>query len=192
MSQTVLQMATDIVVREGGLSDDRDDRGGLTNHGVSLKYLRGKGLVSGDLNHDGVIDKKDILLVSPPVAVGFFVHDFFESPQFDLLPECLHVLMFDAAVNSGPGGAGMILQKALNGAGYGPLTVDGGCGQKTRTACEKAHSDLGDKGLVKLVVEARVAWLYAIAEHDPSQKKYVINQAGGKGGWITRAESFLI
>ena len=48
----IRQMAVEIVVHEGGLSKNKNDRGGITNFGVSLRYARGKGLVM-DLNHDG-------------------------------------------------------------------------------------------------------------------------------------------
>ncbi len=189
--QIVHEMAAAIVKREGGLVDDPNDRGGITNHGVSLKYLRGKGLV-GDVNHDGVVDEKDIIACSVEQAIVFFIHDFFEAPQYDLLPDCLHPLMFDMAVMSGTGGAGMVLQNALNDGGFGSLKVDGGCGRQTQAACARAHATLGDKGLVELVVNRRVKMLYDIALRDPSQRKYVVTQAGAEGGWITRTKSFLL
>ncbi|CCG43307.1 glycoside hydrolase family 108 protein [Magnetospirillum molischianum] len=176
-------MATEIVVREGGLSKNRNDRGGITNFGVSLRYARGKGLVM-DLNHDGVVDEKDILLVTPPRAIELFVEDFFTAPHFDKLPESVQEQMFDMAVNFGPGGAGIVLQRALNALGYGPLAEDGGVGPKTQTAATLA--DAADRrGLVNGVVAARIARFNAIAKSDPGQIEFL-------AGWIKRANSFKV
>ena len=38
---------------------------------------------------------------------------------------------------------------------------------------------------------ARRAFYYALADARPASRKYVLTRAGGKGGWITRAEEFI-
>lgn len=191
MNDKITKMARDIVVREAGLVDDPDDHGGITNHGVSLRYLRGKGLAKGDLNHDGVVDRNDIIECTVEQAVALFIEDFFLTPGLDRLPACLHQLMFDMAVMSGPGGSVKALQEALNGIGIDALSVDGGLGKQTLAASERAHDRLGDKDMIAAVVKTRIKRLYDIAFRDPSQRKYVVSEDGGKGGWIKRTESFL-
>ena len=42
--QTVKQIATEIVGREGGYVNDPDDPGGATNHGVTIHTMRRLGL----------------------------------------------------------------------------------------------------------------------------------------------------
>ena len=53
---------------EGGFDDHPNDPGGVTNYGVSLAYLKDHGLDIGDINDDGVIDRKDILAMTPEKA----------------------------------------------------------------------------------------------------------------------------
>ena len=48
--QTVRQIATEIVAREGGFVDDPDDPGGATKYGVTIHTMRRLGL---DLSGDG-------------------------------------------------------------------------------------------------------------------------------------------
>lgn len=176
-------MAAAIVEREGGLNDVAGDRGGITNCGVSLRYARGKGLVM-DLNHDGVVDERDILLVTPHRAIELFIEDFFERPGFGGLPPAIQPAMFDMAVNFGAGGAGMVLQAALNTLGFGPLRQDGDVGLKTRAAALKA-SAAGVEALVNGLVDARIARFERIVSADPGQRKFL-------AGWIARANKFRV
>jgi lysozyme family protein len=178
---TVRDMAVAIIAREGGLNNVDGDRGGITNHGVSLRYARGKGLMM-DLNHDGVVDEKDIMLVTPDKAIELFVEDFFERPGFGKLPLVIHPAMFDMAVNFGAGGAGMVLQAALNTLGFGPLRVDGEAGPQTQTAAAKAAATSAST-LVNGLVEARILRFRRIASADPGQRKFL-------AGWIARANEF--
>ena len=50
----VNQIAAEIVAREGGYVNDRDDPGGATNFGVTIHTMRRLGL---DLNHDGMVNE---------------------------------------------------------------------------------------------------------------------------------------
>ena len=38
---------------------------------------------------------------------------------------------------------------------------------------------------------ARRNYYYALADQRPASRKYARSKAGGKGGWITRAEEFM-
>lgn len=55
--QSVREIATAIVAREGGYVNDPDDPGGATNFGVTIHTMRRLGL---DLTGDGQVDVRDV------------------------------------------------------------------------------------------------------------------------------------
>ena len=185
---TVDEIIDDILQKEGGYVDHADDKGGATNHGLSLRYMAGIGL---DLDGDGDIDKDDVKLVAPDVARTYYRRDFYSRPRLDLLPVELQAQMFDFAVNSGPGRAIITLQEVLNAIrdiasdiGSTPLKPDGAIGPKTRGAAARAHMALGPY-LTNAISEAREGYMRAIVDRDPSQGVFL-------NGWVSRARSFRV
>lgn len=183
--QTVRQIAEDIVAREGGFVDDPDDPGGATKHGVTIHTMRRLGL---DLTGDGVVDRADVQVLTRAQAVEIFLKHYFEKPKIDLLPEALWPSVFDMYVNAGAH-AVRILQKLLGQMGY-DLDVDGIIGVQTARACSDAANPqpivLRDAYGV-----ARRSYYFRLADRNSALRKYARTRAGGKGGWIKRAEAFL-
>lgn len=110
---------------EGGFVDHPRDPGGATNHGVSLRYARSKGLLF-DLDRDGDVDADDIRLITPAQAMAAFWSDFWRPCRCDELAPDLAVLVYDAAVNSGAPQAIRWLQRAVGvreDGIIGPLTM---------------------------------------------------------------------
>ena len=64
--QTITDIATDIVAREGGYVDDPDDPGGATNYGVTIHTMRRLGL---DLTNDGQVNEDDVSSLPQDVSV---------------------------------------------------------------------------------------------------------------------------
>jgi len=178
-------IAEGIVAREGGFVNDPDDAGGATNRGVTIHTMR---RLKIDLDHDGDIDIADVRLITPELAVGIFLRHYFERPRIAKLPEALQATVFDMYVNAGVN-AVKILQRLLNDLGLN-VSVDGVIGPNTlkavRTAFEKAGTTLVDAYGV-----ARRNYYFRLADRKPSQRKYARTRAGGKGGWIKRAEEFI-
>lgn len=189
MSEIVRKMAEDIIRREGGFNDIKEDRGGATNKGVSLRYAKGIGL---DLDQDGDTDVDDIRLVTSEVAVDLFLDDFFYGPRIDRLLDEVHPFMFDTAVNCGAGRAVIILQKVINqihiivpaSISHGPLKPDGGIGPKTRQALVEAYAAAGNY-VINALVEERIKYYEQIVRRDGSQGKFL-------KGWTRRANEFLV
>ncbi|CUH41407.1 hypothetical protein RUM4293_00278 [Ruegeria atlantica] len=96
--QTVRQIATEIVGREGGFVDDPDDPGGATNYGVTVHAMRRLGL---DFSGDGAVDQTDVQRLSKAQAIDIFVRHYFESPRLRLLPQVVQPSVFDMYVNAG-------------------------------------------------------------------------------------------
>ena len=128
---------------EGGLSDHEADPGGITNHGISLRWVtdlarqakerclrdarqcdtcpRRTGpdcdYFSLDLDNDGDIDADDIRACTKEQAARLFRRHFWEALGCDRLPLPLAVTLYDGAVNMGASRAVKQLQEAMNAAG---------------------------------------------------------------------------
>ncbi|WP_282094332.1 holin-associated N-acetylmuramidase [Epibacterium ulvae] len=182
---TPLKIAQEIVAREGGYVNDPDDPGGATKYGVTIHTLRNLGM---DLDRDGDIDVADVRLLTHDDAVAIFLDHYFTRPKIHLLPEPLQASVFDMYVNAGSN-AVRILQRLL-AEFQEPVTVDGAVGPKTAAAVMRAHKKAGDY-LVDAYGIARRDYYFAIADKRRASRKYARTRAGGKGGWIKRAEEFI-
>ena len=183
--QTVREIAAGIVAREGGFVDDPDDPGGATKFGVTEATLRRLGL---DLNRDGRVDVADLRRLSREQAIAIFIEHYFERPRLSLLPEALQAPVFDMYVNAGAE-AVKILQRLLRQMGY-DLAVDGVVGP--RTAAAAADAARPDPVVLRDAYGiARRNYYFRLADRRPASRKYARTRAGGKGGWIRRAEEFI-
>lgn len=182
---TVQEIATEIVAREGGYVNDRDDPGGATKYGVTIHTMRRLGL---DLSGDGRVNAADVKLLTRAQATDIFIKHYFEKPGIETLPEALQASVFDMYVNAG-GNAVKILQGLFNEMGFA-LKVDGQLGARTAQAADEAMQTAPD-----LVVDAygiaRRNYYFRIGDKRTASRKYARSRAGGKGGWITRAEAFI-
>ena len=189
--QRVIDMAHDIVQREGGYVDNPDDPGGATNHGISLPYARQHGLLF-DFNGDGVVDASDIQQITVEQAVECFLMDFYKTPHFDALSEALQPEVMDFAVNAGCSEAVKALQQPLDRirtarddlARMVPVvTVDGELGPETENAARNCVKVLGESVVVNSYTTTRESYYRTIARDNPHLGIFL-------NGWIARAESF--
>lgn len=133
-----------ILKHEGHLADNKNDPGGITNYGISLRYLIGIGAVDpkdgylyGDMDHNGVIDDNDIKLMTPEEALKIYQTQWWERYGYDrigFLPLAAKVM--DFSVNAGPKRAAILLQRTFNECDVtgAPLVVDGSAGNATLNA----------------------------------------------------------
>ena len=183
--QSVKEIAAEIVAREGGFVNDPDDPGGATKYGVTIGTLRRLGL---DLTGDGVVGVADVRALSRAQAVDIFIRHYFERPRIAEMPAVLQPSLFDMYVNAG-GNAVKILQRMLRDMGYA-VSVDGAIGPQTLGAARDAAEPDG-LALRDAYGVARRNYYLRLADGRPASRKYARTRAGGKGGWIRRAEEFL-
>lgn len=90
--------------REGAvITNDPVDRGGLTaKYGLTLRTMKGLNL---DINHDGVVNEKDVYLVTVDIVNDVFRKNYWDAIDGDDLPGGLDLIMADIAWMSGPGRA---------------------------------------------------------------------------------------
>lgn len=183
--KTVDEIAAEIIAREGGYVNDPDDPGGATKYGVTIGTMRRLGL---DLTGDGHIGTADVKALSREQAAAIFKQHYFARPGIGKLPTLLHATVFDMYVNSGAN-AVKILQRLVSRMGF-PARDDGMIGPRTAAAVVAAARAAPDHIVDAYGIERR-NYYYAIADGRPASRKYAQTRKGGKGGWITRAESFI-
>ncbi len=163
---------------EGGISNNPADKGGYTNRGVSLRFLKAIGL---DLNSDGVINELDLKNINDNSILYIYKTYFWDKLRADeisSLPIASH--LFDIAVNSGNKRAVRLIQETCN---YfeKELKVDGVMGEKTIKAINECVPLLLNTALYY----NRVEFYENIVKSNPSQKVFLL-------GWKRRAEDFIL
>lgn len=176
-----------VLALEGGHSNDPVDRGGETNHGISLRFLKATGALDTDrdgfadldLNFDTVLDGHDIRAITPEIAGEIYLEHFYIRPGFWTLPRPFDAALFDQAVNGGTTAAIRLLQRAINRAMKArAVTVDGVLGRRTRVSLGLAIARPAPV-LQQLRLAARDRYV-AIVLADPRQSRFL-------KGWRRRA-----
>ena len=161
---------------EGGLSDNPNDSGGITNHGVSLAFAsstRNRKLF--DKDGDGDIDREDIKLLTKEDAIEAFKQYFWDPVELDdIESEDKALLVFDANVNHGLGNSIPMIQRTCNKLGYN-LVIDGKFGPKTKLALDGCS----EESFCREFLNVRENFYHRIVEHRPSQKVFL-------RGWMNR------
>jgi lysozyme family protein len=110
-----------VLVYEGGISNNPNDPGGLTNRGIT------QGTYNSWLSRQQR-PLRSVIGIQPNEVAAIYKTDYWDRIGGDDLPSGVDFCMFDAAVNSGVGGATKWAQAILS------LTVDGDFGPKTLQA----------------------------------------------------------
>lgn len=167
---------------EGRLSLNKNDAGGATNFGISLRFLltigdRDKnGTLDYDLNHDGNVDAEDIKLLTEQHA-----HDLIKSEFYDPLRiseiKCLRIRwkVLDLAVNMGKDAAARIFQRAVG------VKEDGVVGSLTIDAANRIlAANIGEAMIMDKLVEQQVKRYVSLAIMRPANLAFLV-------GWTDRA-----
>ena len=161
---------------EGGYSNDPADRGGATKWGITAR-------VYGE--YMGRPVTPDQVKAMPwDHALAIYRERYWRATNIDLLPEQLQPVVFDMAVNMGPGTAVRLLQHALGDLGR-PMIGDGIIGKLTASIAAGLIKDRGVKDVIDAICDRRRDYYNEIIAHDPSQARF-------KRGWLDRCESYRV
>ena len=136
-----------LIEDEGGYVSKRvakkiKDRGGATKWGISLSFLKTVGVDIGDVNNDGVIDEKDIVILTKDQARWLYFKYFWNPLYTEIKNVQLGNRIFNVGVNIGKTKAVKILQHSINKTLDIPLLkTDGIFGRQTLTAVVNINQD---------------------------------------------------
>jgi lysozyme family protein len=109
-----------VLKHEGGFSNHPNDPGGMTNLGCT------KAVWEEHCGHP--VDEKAMRALTPADVAPLYKRKYWDKIKGDELPSGVDYVVFDAAINSGPGRAAKWLQACVG------VEVDGGIGPKTLAA----------------------------------------------------------
>lgn len=161
---------------EGGLSNHKLDKGGITQYGISLRFLRAEGI---DVDGDGDVDANDILILTKGQAEQIYYKFFWKKINCNRIEnDKLAFNVFDTAVNCGTPIAIILLQRVLKN--FNPsLKIDGVLGEKTLASLAKEDPIL----INNHYKNERIAHYEGIVARDATQKVFL-------NGWRNRANKF--
>jgi lysozyme family protein len=151
--------------QEGGLVNNPNDPGGLSNHGFALNE-------NSDLTARAIID------MTVDQATARYYAKWWAPYSFGLLPWPFSAKTFDESVNMGPV-AIKLLQVAINDCGGAQIAVDGGIGPATAAACAAAPPLALQSAFTKRLMDHYTA----IVRANPGEAAFT-------GNWDRRAQDW--
>lgn len=171
-----MKLIDELIAREGGYVDHKDDRGGATAYGITEAVARENGYTG--LMRDF---KRDM-------AVAIYTRKYVNAPGFDKVYAISHLIgeeMVDTGVNMGAGIPGPWLQRILNALNqqaqlFPDLVVDGQLGPATMAALRSVLSKRGKDGervIVRALNCLQGARYLEITENRPANESFFF-------GWL--------
>lgn len=160
-----------VLLQEGGFCDHPADRGGATNKGITQSVYDSYRTKNGQ----AVRSVQDI---EDQEVVDIYRAGYWEAAGCHKMEDPdLQLLVFDWAVNSGPGAPVKRLQKMVG------VEQDGKVGPATLAAIAKHREKYGAKMVAQLTVQ-RVRFYMDLVAKNPSQGVFL-------EGWLRRSMDLL-
>lgn len=158
---------------EGGYSNDPQDPGGETNHGITKTVA---------VQHGYTGSMKQL---SKDLAASIYFEDYIKKPGFEPMLEISPVVsqkLVDAGVNAGPARPSLWFQTALNslnngGKSYAQINVDGKVGAGTINSYKSLQRVRGNVKACELMIKLLDAQQASYYMSLTNLKKYTV-------GWV--------
>ncbi len=179
LPQERFEYAINIILQhEGGYADNSSDPGGVTDYGISLRFLQKEGI---DVNHDRNIYPQDIKALSREEAIVLYKKYWWDPYHYAIINSLKIVTkIFDMAVNMGAVQAHKLTQQALNRCGT-TLTVDGILGANTLKAVNDTCLRGFEGNLLSNIIDEQKCFYEQLVKDKPNLKVFL-------KGWLARAE----
>lgn len=179
MSNVFVAALEQTLIKEGRLSNHKQDRGGITDYGISLRFLKGLPDLDGDLDGDGHVTEDDITALTPSDVALLYKKYFWDWYQLGRITHSrIAIKAFDLLVNMRSKPAIKIIQRGLR-ACNSPVTEDGLLGPETFGAI---NNILDQRNLLAAMRSEAYGHYRLIIAADPTQAKF-------HDGWKNRAYS---
>jgi lysozyme family protein len=147
MSQSNFETCLKLMLaHEGGYVHHEKDPGGRTNHGVTQRVWEEW------VGHE--VDEKQMRALTHEMVAPLYKRKYWDAVRADDLVDGVDYVVFDVAVNSGPGRAIKFLQSCVG------VTADGGFGPATLAAVKKSEED--PARLIELYCAKRLEFLQSL------------------------------
>ena len=156
-----------VLGNEGGVSDHKADKGGLTKAGVTQATY--------DTYRRRMKQAKRPVTDIEPQEIEAIYHEYWADAKCDRLPDGLDLIVFDMAINSGPARAIKTLQRVLG------VDEDGIFGAQTNGAIREEILAGGLEDLIEQAIAARADYYHALVARDKSQRVFI-------KGWLARLD----
>jgi lysozyme family protein len=168
-----------VLKHEGGFINHKNDPGGATNYGISLRYLQSQKVIDGDLDNDNDVDKEDVKILTKEQAAHLYRKDFWDRNNIQPInSQRVADMFFGLCVNMGSKRATSLLRIAL-------LNI-----LKT----EKAYEELGENLAQKINMLTEKDVITAYKEEAKSHYRYLVAKNKDLkvflNGWLNRIDSY--
>jgi lysozyme family protein len=172
---SLFELSIPVILRhEGGFVDNPNDPGGATNFGVSLRWLKSKGLLE-DLEHlEGDKTQDEIMIIrsmTQPLASDFYRTYWWNAYSYGtIVAQMVATKVFDMSVNLGPPRAHRMVQQVLG------VNQDGVLGPKSFQEINAASN----LSLITRLQEAQASFYRGLVASNPTRQQFL-------QGWLNRA-----
>ena len=167
-----------VLANEGGYSDNLKDKGGATNFGISLRFLKEVNPKTlARIGITGEVNKQVIKELTKEKAISLYYSEFWNTARFDkIMNGIIAKYVFDMAVNHGLHQATLNVQRACCSAQkkLDFIMCDGLLGPKTLGAINQISFSL-----IPPMISERAGFMRRIVARKPDQKVFL-------DGWLTR------
>ncbi len=170
-----------VIENEGGLSENPNDSGGITNCGISLRFLRE--VKEANLRRYGIfeqVNENTIRNLTLDQIKLIYKGEFWEGSGLEEIDSrCISSYIFDMVVNLGSPQAIRCVQRGICAATFsrGQLLVDGLLGERTIGNI----NSIGEE-LLPILVAIRAEFYRFLAATRPKDEVFL-------DGWLNRAYS---
>lgn len=166
MNDRFLECLEHVLRFEGGYVNNPADRGGPTSRGVTQR-------VYDDYRMRKGLGRMPVSGISGEEVQEIYFNGYWKLAQCDRFPQPVDMVVFDAAVNSGPGRAVKWVQQLVG------AKPDGDFGPKTLASVSSYIGTHGSRNMARDLIGIREGFLDAIVDNDASQSVF-------KKGWDSR------
>ncbi len=179
-----------VMKHEGGLAYDPADPGGITNMGISLRFLSSLARLHPeiipqlDIDKNNLLNSNDVKSINLEKATQLYYRYFWEPYGYkNITNQSLANKLFDLSVNLGPNIAAKLLQKAY--CQISPSTklhIDGTLGKNSYQYINQLDKEQTNK-LLTIFCKFAADYYQNLVKKHPILKKFL-------NGWLRRVYDF--